>query len=221
VPASGGEQSPAAPQATATTAPTQPPPATPTLSFINLPSGVSLLNSVYTTNFNGWPAFNEPTAKSAYSNGQYRFEMGPFDGRFLNTTALNAGNIYAHLEVTPETCPEKSGYGLMFHFKDASNYYLLTVFCDNTYTAVSKVAGSVAALNYGNLPSGVDATASETLHLGVLAQGNRYTMYIEGKPIGSFEDSQFPKGDVAIYAVSQGSKVLKIGFESLKVWTVQ
>ena len=60
---------------------------------------------------------------------------------------------------SPGTCPAKAGYGVMFHFKDASNYYLLTIFCDNTYTAVAKVAGSVQAMNYGNLPSGLDAKA--------------------------------------------------------------
>jgi len=220
-PAAPDVQDTAVPVATATPVPTEAPTLTPTLAFINLPSGISLANSLYSTNFDGWPAFNDPTAKSSFSGGVYHFDMGPFDGRFLNTTALNADNIYIQLDVTPGTCPEKAGYGVMFHFKDASNYYLLTVFCDNTYTAVAKVAGSVQALNYGNLPSGLDAKSSETHHLGVLANGNQFTMYLEGQPIGSFTDNQFPRGDVAIYASSQGGKVLKIDFEGLKIWSVQ
>lgn len=214
-------QSPAAPPATATPAPTEAPTLTPTVSFVNLPAGISLGPSVYTSTFDGWPVTNEATAKTSASGGHYHFEMGPYDGRFFNTTALNAGNVYIQLEATPGTCPEKSGYGIMFHFKDASNYYLLTVFCDNTYTAVAKIAGSVSALNYGNLPSGMDAKSSDTHHLGVLAHGNEYTLFLEGQSIGSFSDGQFPKGDVAIYAVSQGAKVLKIDFDSLKVWSVQ
>lgn len=209
------------PPATATTVPTPAPTLTPTLSFVNLPSGISLANSVYATNFDGWPSFKDPSAKSSFSGGHYHFDMGPFDGRFLNSTALDAANIYIQLDVTPDSCPDKAGYGVMFHFKDANNYYLLTVFCDNTFTAVSKVAGSVSALSYDNLPPGLDAKSSDTHHLGVLAHGNDYTMYLEGKPLGSFSDTQFPRGDVAIYAVSQGGKVLKINFESLKVWSVQ
>lgn len=219
--ATAGPQNTVAPITTPTPAPTVAPTATPTVSFVNLPSGLSLAGSVYTSTFDGWPAFNEPTAKSSFSDGHYHFDMGPFDGRFLNTTALNAGNIYVELDVTPENCPAKAGYGVMFHLKDANNYYLLTIFCDNTFNVVAKVAGSVSALSYDKLPAGLDATSNDTHHLGVLAHGNDYTVYLEGQPLGSFTDGQFPKGDVAIYAVSQGGKVLKIDFESLKVWSVQ
>lgn len=220
-PSAAPAQSTSAPLATPTPAPTAAPSATPTLSFVNLPAGISLVGSVYTTTFDGWPSFNDPTAKSSISNGHYHFDMGPFDGRFLNTTALNAGNVYIELDVTPDNCPEKGGYGVMFHFKDANNYYLLTIFCDNTFTAVAKVAGSVSALSYDKLPSGLDATSNDTHHLGILAHGNDYNLYLEGQPLGSFSDGQFPKGDVAIYATSQGAKVFRIDFESLKVWSVQ
>jgi len=216
-----GPQATSAPITTPTPAPTEAPTATPTVSFVNLPAGISLAGSVYTSTFDGWPAFNDPTARTSFSNGHYHFDIGPFDGRFLNSTALNAGDVYIELDVTPQSCPDKAGYGVMFHFKDANNYYLLTIFCDNTFNAVVKVAGSVSALSYDKLPGGLDATSNETHHLGVLAHGNEYTLYLEGQPLGSFSDGQFSKGDVAIYAVSQGGKVLKIDFESLKVWSVQ
>ena len=215
------QQDTSSPITTPTPAPTEAPSATPTVSFVNLPSGLSLGSSVYTTTFDGWPAFNDPTAKSSFSGGLYHFDMGPFDGRFLNTTALNAGDIYIDLDVTPENCPAKAGYGIMFHFKDANNYYLVTLFCDNSFTAVAKIGGSVSALTYDKLPSGLDATTNDTHHLGVLAHGNDYTLFLEGQTFSSFSDVQFPRGDVAIYAVSQGGKVLKIDFESLKVWSVQ
>lgn len=211
-----------APTLTPSITPSPAPTLTPTVSFINLPSGVSLGGAIYFSDFEaGWPSTNDPTAKIAIKNGQYVFEVGPYDGRYFNTTLIKQANLYVQVEVTPDTCPQKAGYGLMFHFVDANNYYLLTVFCDNTYTAIAKVAGSVMALNYGSLPSGLDAKQNGVLHLGVLARGTSYTLFLEGKSIGSFDDSQFPQGDVAIYAVSQGNKVLKVAFDNLKVWSVQ
>jgi hypothetical protein len=210
------------PVATAPPSPSPAPTLTPTVSFVNLPAGISLGGATYSSDFQtGWPSFNDPTAKIAIRDDQYHFEIGPFDGRYFTTTALNQGNLYAQVEVTPETCPDKTGYGLMFHFEDASNYYLLTIFCDSSYTAVAKVAGSVVALSYGNLPTDLDPKQEDVHHLGVLAHGNDYTLYLEGQSIGSFNDTQFPKGDVAIYAVSQGNKVLKVSFDNLKVWSVQ
>ena len=211
-----------APTLTPSITPSPAPTATPTVSFINLPAGVSLGGTMYLSDFAaGWPSVNDPTAKIAIKNGQYAFEVGPFDGRYFTTTVLKLANLYAQVEVTPDTCPQKAGYGLMFHFQDANNYYLLTIYCDNTYTAIAKVAGSVEALNYGNLPSGLNAGQQGMLHLGVLARGTSYTMFLEGQNIGAFDDSQFPQGDIAIYASSQGNKALKVSFDNLKVWSVQ
>jgi hypothetical protein len=210
------------PAPTATSTPIPAPTASPTVSFVNLPAGVSLGGEVYLSDFSaGWPSVNDPTAKIAIKDGQYHFEIGPFDGRFFNTTAVKQGNLYAQVEVTPETCPDKTGYGLMFHFNDANNYYLVTIFCDSSYTAVAKVGGSVIGLSNGKLPGGLDAGQNSVHHLGVLAHGNDYMLSFEGQTISTFTDAQFPQGDVAIYAVSQGSQVLKATFDNLKVWSVQ
>jgi hypothetical protein len=214
-------QSTEIPTVSPTASPTSAPPPTPTVSFVNLPSGVSLGGQIYNSDFSaGWPSSNDPSAKIAIQDAQYRFEIGPFDGRFFNTTALNQADLYAQIDVTTDNCPQKAGYGLMFHFQNANNYYLVTIFCDSTYTAVAKASGSLVGLSNGKLPNGLDAAGDKVHHLGVLARGTDYTLYLDGQSIGSFIDAQFPKGDVAIYAVSQGSKVLKLAFDNLIVWSV-
>jgi hypothetical protein len=206
------------------TATASPPPTatfTPTVTIVDLPAGASLGDMIYFSDFSaGWPSFNDPTAKISLNNGQYQFEVGPFDGRFLNTTLVKQRNLYAQVEVTPSACADKAGYGMMFRFKDANNYYLLSIFCDSSYTAVAKIAGTVYGMTNGILPTGIDPTNNQVHTVGVVAREDNYTLYLNKQIIGSFTDPQLKQGDVAIYAVSQGAQVLKASFDNLKIWNV-
>jgi len=173
--------------------------------------------------YQGWPSIQDTSAKIYLSNGQYIFEVGPYDGRFIATTAVNRSDLYAQVEATPIECVTNGGYGLMFRFSDAGNYYLLTIFCNNSFSVVSRIGGTFAggvALT-GTLPAGLDAASLTTHTLGVLSRANTHTLYFDGQAIASFSDDRLQQGDVAIYAVSEGSGVLKVAFDNLKVWATQ
>jgi hypothetical protein len=167
----------------------------------------------------GWPSEDSTTAKYSLQNGQYLFDIGPFDGRFFATTQVNEDDMYAQVEVTPSQCPPDGGYGLFFRYGDASNYYAFTVFCDGSYRVVSRVNGALSGGTDGTV-SGGDPAAAQVHTLGVKAEGTTFTFYFDGVEVGSFTDNQLTTGDVAIYAVAGGSEVLSIAFDNLQVWTL-
>lgn len=204
---------------TATSLPPTAPP-TPTLAP-DIPDGVSVVSMLYSTSFQGWPTANDPTVKLSFIDGLYQFEIGPKDAIHWTTTAVNQRNMYAQIEVTPKQCPAKPkiGYGLMFRYVDVNNYYLLTIFCDKSFTIGGKVSGSIFG-NNGVLPGGLDPTSSSVHRVGVLARGDDYTLYFDKQVIGNLRDDRHQKGDVAIYAMSQIDDVIRVAFGSLKVWTI-
>jgi hypothetical protein len=199
---------------TATLAPTAPP---------EIPDGVSVGSVLYTTTFQGWPTANDPGAKLSFADGHYLFELSR-DARYFTTLAASVSNqpdVYAQMTITPKQCPAKTktGYGLIFRYADSGNYYLLTVFCDKSYTIGGKDSGSIFG-NTGTLPGDLDPTSSEAHSVGVMVHGYDYTLYFDKQPIGTFQDNRRPKGDVGIYAMSQADEVLQVTFDSLKVWTL-
>src|SRR5574341_50372 len=150
-------QSSPAPQASPTPARSPTPTLSPTPIVSGLPDGVTLVDMIYAADFSqGWPTINEPAASLEIVNGQYVFEVGPFNAYFLTTTAVNRRDMYAQVEVTPEECPQHGGYGMIYRYQDAANYYLFTIFCDHTYTVIAKVAGSIVGVTNGALPAGAD-----------------------------------------------------------------
>jgi hypothetical protein len=188
------------------------------------PPGVATGSRVFYADFyQGWPSINDETARLYIYGGRYIFEIGPFDARFMATTAVDRRDIYTQVEAAPDTCPTGGGYGLLFRFVDAGNYYLVTIFCDNTFSVSAKVGGTIVGGVFadGPLPGGVDATGPVAHKLGVLSQGDAHTLYFDGQTFAEFTDAAHEQGDVALYAISQGNAVLQVAFDNLEVWTVR
>lgn len=197
---------------TATLTPTAPP---------DVPEGVTVGSVLYTTSFQGWPTMNDPTAKMSFTEGLYLFEIGPKDARYWTTLAVNQRHMYVQTEVTPKQCPSKPrvGYGLLFRYADENNYYLLTIFCDKSFTVGGKDSGSIFG-NNGVLPSGLDPTSSTVHRVGVLAHGDDYKLYFDKQSIGTFSDIRRQQGDVGIYAISQADEAIRVAFGNLRVWVI-
>jgi hypothetical protein len=107
----------------------------------------------------------------------------------------------------------------MFRYVDDSNYYLLTIFCDKSYTIGGMENGSIFG-NRAALPGALDPTSSTVHRVGVLARGDDYTLYFDKQSIGTFRDVRHQKGDVGIYAMSQDSEAIRVAFGNLRVWTI-
>jgi hypothetical protein len=188
----------------------------------DFPAGISIGDQIFFADFfMGWPAIDEASAKIQLDNGKYRFEVGPYNAKFLYTTVVDQANLYASIEATLIDCPARGGFGLMYRFVDSSNYYLVTLFCDNTYTVVARINGSITGIDHGNLPDGVKLTPDQTYTLGVMAKDQSFDIYLNGNSIASFTDNRINQGDVALYAASQGDHVTRILFDNLKVWAVR
>jgi len=171
----------------------------------------------------GWPSIDEATAKIRLAGGRYIFEVGPFDGRFITTTAIDTDDLYAQVEATPESCLEGGGYGLLFRFSDNGNYYLYNVYCNNTYTVIARVNGSLApsALSHGPLPGSVRVSDAYPNTLGVLTTGDRFTLYLDNQVVASVSDDRHATGDLALYVVSEGANIVRVAFDNLEVWAVR
>ncbi|MBN1313586.1 MAG: hypothetical protein JXB30_19430 [Anaerolineae bacterium] len=196
--------------------------ATPTtVAPSGVPDGVNVAETIFSADFyQGWPSTNEGTAKMSIVNGQYLFSIGPFDARLVTTTAVDRRDMYAQVEVTPKQCPAKTGYGLIFRYTDTGNYYLLTIFCDKTFTVGGRDSGSVFG-NNNALPEGLDSADPSAHYIGVLAQGDNYTFYFDKQPIGDLHDNRQQQGDVGIYAVSEANQAIQVAFDNLKVWALR
>ncbi len=171
----------------------------------------------------GWPTFEDVAARLYPANGQYVFDLGAGALRYLTTAAIDRADLYVQVEVTPDKCPSGGGYGLFFRFKDADNYYALTVFCDGRVTVYLRAGGTLNPDPFldTTLPNGLSAVGPQTHRLGVLTSGSTFTIYFDDHVVGSFSSEARKKGDIALYAVSPRDARLVVAFDNLEVWSIR
>ncbi|GAB4471084.1 MAG: hypothetical protein Kow00124_07870 [Anaerolineae bacterium] len=188
------------------------------------PSDLELGNVIFRSDFSvGWPTLDQGTIKIGLDGGQYVFEVGPFDGGFITTTAVNQADLYASVEVLPVECPPRGGYGLLFRYNDAGSYYAFTVYCDNTFAVTGRVGGALVGLGVepGTLPAGLDASSAVVHTVAVLTRGGEFTLYLDGQVVARFTDERLGTGDIALYAASQSGSPARISFDNLEVRAIR
>lgn len=171
----------------------------------------------------GWPTVGEEGVQASLEDGGYVFALAPDNMTVQNASAVDAGNVYVQVEVTPETCPAGGGYGMFFRMRDESNYYALTFFCDGRVTVFARSGGTLVTppVLDVTLPAGLNASAAGAHAIGVLANGSRIEVFFDGQSIATATDSRHSQGDVAVYAVSPRSSELRVVFDNLGVWAAQ
>ncbi len=206
-------------QPTPTTAPspTQPPVQQ---ADVEVPAGITVGGVYYQTDYSaGWPSYDDPTARLSITSAAYLFEVGPFDARFITTSAINDEDYYVSIEATPQECPVGGGYGLIFRYEDIGNYHVFTLYCDNTFAVASRIGGQLVGVGLERqaLPAGLDAAAPESHVVSVLAVGDRFVLYLDGVRLTTFNDNAFPAGDVGPYAATNVDAWTRVSFDNLKV----
>lgn len=169
----------------------------------------------------GWPGIDTETSSVGIVNGQYLFEVGPFDGTYITTTSITSGQYYAEVVVYPEQCPAKAGYGLLFNYKDASNYYVVTIYCDDRFTIAGRKDGTIFDVGIAGaaIPGGM-TSGSGSHTLGVVSDNGDFVLMFDNIILATFKDGRQPSGDVAVYVTSQGSDVIRVAFDDLSVFSL-
>jgi hypothetical protein len=178
---------------------------------------------IYSADFyQGWPTIEDVDASLRPEAGQYIFEIRRSALRYISTTRGDQSNYYAQVEITPQTCPIGGGYGLLFHYQDANNYYALTIFCSGTVTVYSRSEGqlSSAPLLETSVPAGLDPASSQMRTIGVISDDSSFTILVDNLTLGAFSSELLTSGDIALYAASQGGSPLVVAFDNLVVRTI-
>jgi alpha-glucoside transport system substrate-binding protein len=191
---------------------------------------VPLNQRKYHANFaiGNWISIDENSATVTQTAEGYEWIIR-VDGFWINTDQLNERNFYAQTIVDVGTCPPEAGFGLRFRLADAENFYQYSVWCDDTFSVLSRIDGELGGpyIPQTPLPQNLTGQAGQTRTLGVMATAEGFTLYLDGEEIGSsdmlkgeYSYGDLPRGDIGITAVSGGDGTLSLVFKVLEVYAL-
>ena len=121
------------------------------------------------------------------------------------------------VEATQVSGPDNNEYGVLVRMKDPERFYCFSISGDGYYL-VSRYGGGSREKLTG------DWATSDAVHLGaatnvleVICQGAQMTFVVNGVQVTQVEDSDYPRGDIGLYAGTFFEPDVEVRFDNLRV----
>lgn len=184
-----------------------------------IPAGVPVGQRIYFADFTtgSWREVDTDTVTIKQEFGGYLWEVGPVDAAWLGFQR-DLTDFYMQIQVDVQRCPLDANYGLRFRLEDETTYHVFIVWCNDTYSVGSELAGvHGTVVSRTELPASLAGKAEAMRTLGLLAQGSQITLYLDGTEVTSFEDTDLTSGDIALWARA-GETVMRLLFDNLEIY---
>ncbi len=186
--------------------------------------GTLLLYDDFANNAHGWWTGNASAdvsrlKEARIQNGEYIVLTHKKDTSW-RVTCEDCGtfdDVYYEANVRYVSGPTDFGYGLIVRGDSGMERgYLFSISADGSFRIARDVTDTVVSLvRWTNDPV---IQVKGTNRLGVLARGNAFEFFINGKSVARISDSALTRGYIGLYV---GSENLQIAFSQVRVWQLR
>jgi hypothetical protein len=125
-------------------------------------------------------------------------------------------NFYLEVTVQTHDCSGSDLYGLIFRSPDGFKGYWYGITCDGKYSLESGDINSSAVIITGKNNPILKAGSNQTNRLGVMAKGNKLSLYANGKLLEEVANETLPDAGIFGYFIA-GAKTLNFTYDSTEI----
>jgi hypothetical protein len=171
-----------------------------------------------------WPLYADTHVRFEVSSGSLAmtaFNADYWDGWMLTYPVIT--DLYLEMSATPGDCSGQDRYGLVFRSSSSPQGYVGYMFsasCDGRYSLRSWDGEEYTSLIAWTTSDRITAGPNHANRLGVWAQGNRITLYLNGNQVGEVHDTTHAGGmfGVLVGAVSTPNFTARV--DEIAYWTL-
>jgi len=175
-------------------------------------------------------SFSDPTSgltEADYSNsamgytpGSYYIDVWAADWAAGSWYGSQYDDAYAEVWAYSESSSTDWNYGFMFRVQDFKNFYLLSVYGDDTAVLWKKVNDQWTQLSGIADLGPVPAENDSWRHLEVVMVGSNTFAYVDDVYVGEFTDTTFAQGKLGFYVGTFDTPDLTTYFDDFAVWGI-
>ncbi len=176
-------------------------------------------------NADGWGLYEDDYVSFTVEDGAAvltAFQGDSWDGWMLSWSTLS--DYYLEGVFTYDAdCSGLDRAGLVFRQnKPEETYigYLFSVSCDGRYALRKWDGTAFTNLIPWTASDLIEIDPDEPVRLGVLADGNRLALYINGQKLGEAADSAYSEGRFGLLVASENTEDFKVLVDELSYWTL-
>ncbi|MCX6678078.1 MAG: choice-of-anchor K domain-containing protein [Methanothrix sp.] len=184
-----------------------------------LPAKDLLYSEDFSNPKSGWPRYSTEDEVFAYEDGRYNVTVFPDSSYSLETHKdENFTDFVMEVEAAKVGGPDPSYYGLVFRYIDENNFYKFSISSKGEYKFSGIKDGSWFAVKDWT-KSGIIRTVDASNIIQVVAEGGRFTFYINGFKVAYAFDGTFDTGRIGVVGQTDDGGA-HVSFDNLKVWSI-
>ena len=133
----------------------------------------------------------------------------------------DTADMLLEADVSQADGPLLSEYGLIFRYQDNSNFYLYAIAPDGSYSFWSMVNNEWSELLPWASSREIGSGLEKVNRLGVLAQGQKFTLLVNDEVVDTVEDDAFGSGAVALAVGTFAEGDVTVVFDNVDLWVLQ
>ena len=170
-----------------------------------------------------WGVGKSDDVKGMVSSGIYDFMVKDNYGLYLATAGESFSDGIYEVEAVQLSGPVNNGYGMLIRVDhDTESYYVFEVsgdgfiwigYCTDLCNEVSESLVGGGWFRSTAVRRGLQ----ETNRLKAIADGSRFTFFVNGVQVGRTSDSRLMEGDIAVMVETLGRSDVRVGFDNFAV----
>ncbi len=211
------------PAPTATVPPTSPPPPTPTLDANDPKAGLGD-PAFYDTFNNGesWPLYEDEHVSFIVKDSNLVMTgLNPdkYNGWMLTWPVIS--DFYLEMTTASKQCSGKDTFGNMVRaVKTEKGYigYLFNISCDGHYSLRRWNGEKYIQLVEWTKNDNINSGSNQTNRIGLMANGDKLSMYANGKLIGEYQDDTHAEGRFGVVVGAAETTNAKFWVDEIAYW---
>ena len=156
---------------------------------------------------------NDLVLTALHANGWHGWSM----------TYIKGTNFYLEGTFSISACSGLDRYGLVFRSPDTNRGYFYGVTCDGQYSLRNWIGDGFSENDIVSWTSSPDilAGSNQENRLGVKADGNKYSLYVNGKLLDTVtDDTYLSEGDFGAFIASINTPGLTVTVKKMQFWNL-
>ena len=135
-------------------------------------------------------------------------------------------DFYIEMEaITGDACAKKDSYGFLLRSPKSSGSvvdtgYVFGFSCDGNYRYYRMDSGNYVSLQNWKPTPFLKQGPNQTNKIGVRAEGDAFTIYVNGNEVDSFNDSTYPEGLFGLMIRSEQTDNFQVAVEQMAYWSL-
>jgi hypothetical protein len=169
----------------------------------------------------GWTLTHTQAGNVAYGNDELTIAIGETNAYLFSVREEPIfSDFYLEITAEPNLCKELDEYGVLFRVSPTGDYYRFSLSCNGQIRLDRVIGGQASSPQPWMLSGAVPPGAPSSSRLGVSADGEEMSFFVNGQYQFSVHDPLLTSGSVGVFARSTNNTAVTVNFSDLIVYEI-